>query len=122
MCSPILSSTKREARAPQIIEDRAGHKDYNTTRRYVREAETLVDTFGDVFSALPALTGGTDEFRAPFVRAATAAELRAAIANVTRALATVSSSEHVLDLVRGRNTAWTSAVARTWSVRRTREV
>jgi hypothetical protein len=38
----------------------------------------------------------------PFVDAATAEQLRAAIANVTRALARVSSSEHVLDLVRER--------------------
>jgi hypothetical protein len=37
------------------IKRRAGHTDYATTERYIREAEVLRDGFGEVFPALPEL-------------------------------------------------------------------
>ncbi len=41
--------------APQAIQSRAGHTDYTTTLGYIREAETLAASFGEVFPALPEL-------------------------------------------------------------------
>lgn len=41
--------------APQAIQSRAGHSDYATTLGYIREAETLAASFGEVFPALPEL-------------------------------------------------------------------
>jgi integrase len=39
------------------IKRRAGHTDYATTERYIREAEVLREGFGEVFPALPELSG-----------------------------------------------------------------
>ncbi len=38
--------------APQVIQSRAGHTDYTTTLGYIREAETLADSFGEVLPLL----------------------------------------------------------------------
>jgi integrase len=38
---------------PLRIKQRAGHKSFNTTEGYIREAENLHDGFGDVFPELP---------------------------------------------------------------------
>lgn len=49
---------------PLKIMQRAGHERFETTQRYVREAENLRTGFGDVFPPLPAsLFGTTKEFR-----------------------------------------------------------
>jgi integrase len=46
------------------IKRRAGHTDYATTERYIREAEVLREGFGAVFPALPALSGNCATVRA----------------------------------------------------------
>jgi hypothetical protein len=42
---------------PLRIMQRAGHADFETTKIYMREAENLAATFGDVFPVLPDLAG-----------------------------------------------------------------
>jgi hypothetical protein len=44
---------------PAKIQQRAGHERYDTTQRYVREAENLREGFGDVFPPLPPLAAQT---------------------------------------------------------------
>jgi len=39
---------------PLKIQDRAGHEDFQTTQRYIRQAEALREGFGDTFPPLPA--------------------------------------------------------------------
>jgi hypothetical protein len=45
--------------SPALVMNRVGHEDWETMKKYLRQAEALVQGFGEVFPALPrSLLGG----------------------------------------------------------------
>jgi integrase len=64
--------------APQLIMQRAGHQDFETTMGYIREAENLAAGFGEVFPPLPLAALGVPEAAAVPLHAPSAADARTA--------------------------------------------
>jgi hypothetical protein len=102
---------------PLKIKQRAGHTTFQTTQGYIREAEAVREGFAEVFPTLPACLlspfGVSDRVSVsaesmPFASGSRpfeprVAELQAAIANMTRALASASNPGDVVTLARVRD-------------------